>query len=403
MTDRERPLRVLTFLHAFEPGGVERVALRLHTAWAADGLDARLVMGRSEGAMRAEWPGLVPDAVFENGGLPTRHWETLWMILHLPRAIRRIRPDVLFCAGNSYTVVSVAMKLLLGRACPPIIAKMSNDLYRNDLPALARPFYRAWLRIQGRMLDRIVGMAPPMRAEIAETMHAAPERIAIIDDPSLDEADIMRLQQAQRTPAGAGRRFLAIGRLAGQKNFALLIEAFARMAKPADRLTILGEGPERAALEALARRLDVADRVLMPGHVNPIASALLDADALVMSSDYEGVPAVVAEALAAALRIVATQCSVSMDDLTGHGRFGLLVPVRDAAALAQAMDAIAALPFDAVAAREQARRFTVQIAAGRYWQEMESLVHRAHGAPHNRDGVTGRFHVTTPDPEPYER
>jgi hypothetical protein len=77
------------------------------------------------------------------------------------RRIRRHRPDVLFCAGNSYTVVAVTMRLVLGRRCPPILAKISNDLTRADLPAVARPFYRLWLRIQGRLL--IVWSAWPSR------------------------------------------------------------------------------------------------------------------------------------------------------------------------------------------------------------------------------------------------
>jgi glycosyltransferase involved in cell wall biosynthesis len=106
-----------------------------------------------------------------------------------------------------------------------------------------------------------------------------------------------------------------------------------------------------------------------------VSDALLAADALVMSSDYEGVPAVVPEALAAGLPVVSTDCSVSMADLLGHGRFGLLVPVRDEAALAGAMDRITALPFDLTAARAQARRFTVEIAAQSYIVEMQRLVH----------------------------
>ena len=373
-----RPLRVLTFLHAFEPGGVERVALRLHEAWRAQGLDARLVMGRTAGAMKREWPGLAFD-VLGSERIPSAAWETLWMIFHLPHAIRRIRPDVLFCAGNSYTIVAVAMRLLLGRACPPIVAKISNDLTRQDLPAPARPFYRAWLRIQGRMLDRLVGMAPPMREAIGTLMRADDARIAVIDDPSLAEADIRRMADArdaaQAAPRAPGRRFLAIGRLAAQKNFPLLLDAFARIAGPDDRLAIIGEGSARRALEAQVQRLGLSGKVRLPGHVSPLDAELAAADALVLSSDYEGVPAVVAEALAAGLPVVSTRCSVSMDDMLGGGRFGVLVPVGDAAALAQAMNTIGALQFDVSAARDQARRFTVEIASHRYRALMEGLAH----------------------------
>ncbi len=371
-----RPLRILTFLHSFEPGGVERVALRLHAAWTAQGLDARLVMGRTAGAMKREWPGLAYD-VLGNERIPSAHWETLWMIIHLPRVIRQTRPDVLFCAGNSYTIVAVMMQLLLGKACPPVVAKISNDLTRNDLPAPARPFYRVWLRIQGRRLDRLVGMAPPMREEIGTLMGVEDARIAVIDDPSLAEADIQRLSAARdaakHAQRGPGRRFLGIGRLAAQKNFALLIDAFARMAGPDDRLAIIGEGAGRKALEAQIERLGLGGKVRLPGHISPLDAELAVADALVMSSDYEGVPAVVAEALAAGLPVVTTRCSVSMEDMLGGGQFGLLVPVGDADALAKAMSDIAKLTFDEAAARAQSRRFTVEIASHRYRTVMENL------------------------------
>ena len=316
----ERPLVVMPFLHSYEPGGVERVALRLCGAWAAAGCDIRLVMGRGDGAMIDESPKSLPVHMIDSGPVSTAGWETLWMMIVLRRMIRRHRPDVLFAAGNTYAVVAVAMKLALGKACPPIVMKVSNDLVRRDLPAPARRVYRRWLRIQGRYIDHFVGLAEPMRAEIIDGMGVTPERVTIIDDPALDGAGLAALaaiaEARAARPARAGRHFVGVGRLAGQKNWPLLIEAFAAASGPDDWLTIVGEGSARTVLERQIARLGLGDRVALPGH-GPVPPVLAAADVFVLSSDYEGVPAVIIEALASGLPIVATDCSVSMRALVG--------------------------------------------------------------------------------------
>jgi len=360
-----RPLRILTFLHSFEPGGVERVALRLHQAWTRDGVDARLVMGREDGVQRREWPGLAYRSLAVPWLDPAR-FETLWLLARLPGAIRRERPDVLFCAGNTYAVVAVAMKLLLGRGCPPIVAKVSNDLSRADRGPVERWLYRAWLRIQGRLIDRFVGMAAPMAAEIGDAMRVAVDRVDVVNDPAISKAEIAGLAAIRPVCHGGGTRFVAVGRLVPQKNFPLLLKAFASAARPRDRLAIFGEGPERRALVERARELGLGRRVDLPGHVVPVADQFRAGDVFVMSSDYEGVPAVIIEALAAGLAIIATDCSVSMASLLGGGALGTLVPVGDAAALGRAMRAAATRCPDVLAARAQAGRFTIETAAEAY-------------------------------------
>ncbi|MGH1560229.1 hypothetical protein ACRAWD_26535 [Caulobacter segnis] len=64
--------------------------------------------------------------------------------------------------------MAVALKILLGRRCPPILLKVSNDLDRHDQPGWFRVFYRFWLKVQGGCLDHFVGMETPMRDEIRE-------------------------------------------------------------------------------------------------------------------------------------------------------------------------------------------------------------------------------------------
>ena len=368
------PLRVLTFLYSFAPGGVERIAARLHAAWVAQGIDARIVLADARIAPPMPLTAVTQVASHARAATLARF---VALLRGLPAIIVGDRTDVLFCAGNTYTALAVALRLTLGQRCPPILAKISNDLVRPDMPWLVRLFYRRWLRIQGRYIDHFVGMAPAMRAEIADLVGVSQDRISVIEDPALSAADLARLAAVRDGTLRnhAGRHYLAIGRLAPQKNFALLLDAFARIAKPEDRLRILGEGPERAALEAQAARLGIADKIEMPGHTDPLDIWLAAADAFVLSSDFEGVPAVVIEALAAGLPIIATDCCVSMGDLLGHGTLGTLVPVGDAAALGAAMAGVASSEPGATihARRSAARRFTIDHATGRYLELMRRL------------------------------
>lgn len=374
-----RPIKIMTCIHSLDPGGVERVALRLNAAWRDLGVETCVVVGRRSdtacsGATRiAQGLRCITISGAEGVG---RRTQLMWMLRNLPAIIRAERPDILFCPGNTYSSVAVGMRLILGRDCPPIVTKVSNDLKRRDMGMLLRFGYHRWLRIQGRFIDRFVAMAPAMVDEIASATGTPRQRIAIVNDPVLRGSELARFAGIHRASAvpGKGRHFMSIGRLMPQKNFGLLLAAFARMASPADRLTILGEGPERPLLTAQAKSLGIDDRVAMPGHVADLARWLADADIFVMSSDYEGVPAVLIEAIAANLSVVATDCSTSMGDLVGHGRFGTLVPVGDDAALAAAMDAAPSGQSDPAAALDHARRFTLERGAADYLALMRDMV-----------------------------
>lgn len=385
-----RPLRILTALYDFAPGGVERVAARLHAAWRADGIASALIVGDL-----AFPPPLPLTHVAQAEITPRRRGFAgfVALVLALRRQVRDDRPDVLFCPGNTYTVVAVFARLLIGPDCPPIIAKISNCLVRPDMPVPLRWLYRIWLRLQGRWIDHFVALAPAMRDEIAQFMAVAPDRISVIEDPALGTNDPGRLAAARDAAEysvrqnRAGRHYVAVGRLAPQKNFALLLDAFAQIANPEDRLTILGEGMERGTLERKVRELRLERLVNLPGHVDPLDSWLAQADALVMSSDYEGVPAVLIGALAAGMPVVATRCCVSMDDLLGHGQHGHIVPIGNPAALADAMASIVRPEPSHVAAarRAAATLHVIDQASGRYIAAMRALADHRTATAHPRE------------------
>lgn len=344
------PLRVLTFLHSFEPGGVERVALRLVRQWRDIGVDAPLFMGRSDGALRSE---LAVDLAHD---VPARRrWtaalETLWMIWTLPDAILASDPDVLFCAGNTYTIVVIAMKLLLGRRCPPVVAKVSNELTRPGQGKALHLLFTAWGWLQSCFVDVWVVMHPAMRGDVACLHPSTP--VMVIPDPALTLRQVEWLRDWRPRNGGpGGRRFVALGRLVPQKNYDLLLRAFAAGASPDDRLTIYGDGESRPGLERLAGQLGIVANVTFAGHVAHSSACLVGQDALLMTSHFEGIPATLVEGMTCGMPVVATDCGVGVRALVDDYRGGTLVARGDVAAfaaaiLAQAPGAAPAAPFDA--------------------------------------------------------
>ena len=363
-------MRIVIPVHSFEPGGVERVALRLAERWREAGHEVVIVLGRDRGPCRMTAPDL--DYRTRREPFATDRWETLWMIWSLLQVLFSERADIVFCPGSTYTVVCVAMKWLLGDLCPPVLVKISNDLERRDLPPVARQLYRWWLRLQGAWLERFVAIAQPMQEEIERELALPPGRTCVIADPALSERDLAALadcRKSEERPEGC--RYLTIGRLAGQKNQALLIEAFARHARPQDSLTIAGDGPKRASLVKLASDLGVGSRVDFAGHVDDVLPLFAAADVFVLSSHYEGAPAVIIEALAAGTPIATTDCCVSMDWLTGHGQFGVVVAPGARDALGSAMNAARTMQLDREAMKRLAATFTLERSGELYLREFE--------------------------------
>lgn len=154
-----------------------------------------------------------------------------------------------------------------------------------------------------------------------------------------------RFDNVAPLPAG-GPHLVAIGRLSEQKGFALLIEAVALAASghPDLHLTLVGDGALRSMIEARIAALGLTTRITLTGWLNEaqVRAALAAANALILPSFAEGLPVVVMEAMAAGRPVIATAIAGLPELVTDQ--VGWLVPAGDAAALAQAIDALAALP-----------------------------------------------------------
>jgi glycosyltransferase involved in cell wall biosynthesis len=169
-----------------------------------------------------------------------------------------------------------------------------------------------------------------------------------------------------------GPRILAIGNMRPQKNHPLLIRAFKKVVTKRDaRLLILGGDPGGNAegiktMKAYAQSLDLAEKVIIPGKVPNPTAYYLSANLFVLSSDYEGLPTVLIEALACGLSVVSTDCTYGPAEILAGGRYGSLTPVGDADALAHAILEALDSPRDPDALKRRAADFAPESVAENY-------------------------------------
>ena len=164
--------------------------------------------------------------------------------------------------------------------------------------------------------------------------HAIQKRGTVLDNP-LDTTRIPERHTGERK-----RTVVAAGRLHEQKNFDLLIRAFARFYKTHHdySLIIYGEGPEKEKLHKLASSLGISGAVELAGQSKTLLEDINDSGMFVLSSDYEGMPNVLIEAMACGLPCIATDCPIGgVRSLVTSGENGLLIPVGDEDALHDAM------------------------------------------------------------------
>jgi glycosyltransferase involved in cell wall biosynthesis len=191
--------------------------------------------------------------------------------------------------------------------------------------------------------DRVVTVCQAFEQELARE-GVERERITV-EHNSINPQEMTRHTDAGAIRAQLGikqgeRLVLAIGRLSREKAHVDLIIAFAelrRLAPDIDaKLMIVGDGPERRAIEDAARAADLSERVKMMGHQSDVASYYRAADVFVLPSHSEGSPYVLLEAMTAGAPIVATSVG-GVPEMVTHDETALLVPPRDPQAMAASL------------------------------------------------------------------
>ncbi|MCC6917110.1 MAG: glycosyltransferase [Nitrosomonas sp.] len=362
---------VALFVPSLRGGGAERAMVTLANSFAARGLTVDLLLASKNGPYLENVVSTVRVVDLQAG-------RVIKALLPLMRYLRREQPVAMLSAMGHANVTAILARMLAQVKTRVVVSERGlisgEHAIAQGLAARLNFILIPWLYPKA---DAICAVSQAASADLATFINLPRQRVQTLYNPF--DLPLIKMRAAEPVEhswfsPGQPPVLLSIGRLNEAKDFHILISAFARLRrKRAVRLMILGEGELRAYLQSVVSDCGLTgDDVQMPGFVNNPFIYLVRCSLFVLSSRREGLPGVLIEAMACGAPVVSTDCLSGPDEILEGGKWGKLVPVGDADALAAAMAAVLDTPRGQLPdVRQRARDFGLDRAVDTYLNILE--------------------------------
>ncbi len=348
-------------------GGIERVTLTLIEEFQNRGVSCYLALRQCRGDFLDEARRLTEVVEIAGDGIHR-------FVPRLSELIRKVRPTHLITA-----VPDVTLLTLIARWKADSGARIIQGAHLTQARIAHPRGVGGWIRstvernltrVASRYVDAIVAVSEGVDIELRNELGAPANKVFLIHNPivrevaaRIDESSVLKKEL----------RFIAIGRLSRQKGFDLLVRALAGV-KGGWRLDVYGAGPELDALTSLVEDCGLHGRIEFRGHTDDPNAALDAADWLIMPSRYEGFGLVLVEAMARGVPVISSDCPHGPGEIVDNGRFGVLVPAGDSAALAATLREVMAGQhrFDGELLRQRAVDFSVTTSVDKWLQLLQA-------------------------------
>jgi len=322
--------KILICLVDFSRGGSERIAIRLAADWVTAGREVTILCGHEGGGLRDTLDPRV-RLVMVDPPVARGFLSRFRLARAMASQVDRLKPQVIFLPGNYHLFLAPGLRR--ARARFVLTMKISNPLLPG---ALANPLGRLLFRHFARAIDGFAALTADFARDVKKL--APGKAVAVLHDPIY-----LRSTPGEPRARDGICHLLWAGRLEPQKDIGLALKTMSAMGAGA-HLAILGDGAMRAKTDAMIARLGLSGRVTRIGPVPDIDPYLAKADILLLTSHYEGQPAVVGEALAHGVPVVSTDCCSMLREVMTIPEAGRIVTGRDPLALAAALSEVFAAP-----------------------------------------------------------
>jgi len=393
-------MKIMMLVSSMGSGGAERVASTLMNAWAKRGDSVELVAtfsGRGTCFYKLADEVRLVYLADHVGKRRSRLGGYLARYRALRRLISQSRPDVVISFLTNVNVAAILANV--GLHVPAVVCEHNNpavdgrSMLWRFAPRLTYPFADAVTVLTESAVAPFKRMVPGVQKPFV-VPNPLPDEIFAMAKPAVLPT---LTQGAENTGPDVGRkRLVAVGRLHAQKQFNLLIEAFAALADSFTDwdLWIWGEGPERARLEALVSRLNLSGRIFLPGKTASPWSEMTASDVFAMSSKYEGLPMALMEAMALGIASIAFDCPSGPREIMRDGRDGMLIPPDDVQSFTEGLsrlfgDGDLRMHLGQSAARSIKERYSIECVLDQ-WSELFLSIGVAQSSAHGGDSAFAR-------------
>jgi glycosyltransferase involved in cell wall biosynthesis len=333
-------IKVVFFISNFKVGGSEKSILNLLKNLNQDNFQKSLLLQKKIGDLIIEIPSdvLIRElSTFYPGS-------TLFSLI---KYMYQEKPDIIMSVFPRLNIITILAKILSRSKTKIIISERStfsrlskyaahkiyNKLISHSiLPILAKIFYKR--------ADLIICVSRGVADDISKIIGKLPS-IMVIYNPVLDD-NILEFIKEPLTSLNINNPslpiILAVGRVTKAKDYPTMLKAFSIVLEemPAN-LLIIGDGEDRKKIENIIKELDISKNVFLFGFQKNPLKYMAKADVFVLSSILEGFPNVLVEAMACGVPVVSTDCQSGPNEIIEDGKNGLLVPVGNEKAIAEAI------------------------------------------------------------------
>ena len=362
------------FIPDLNGAGAEMVAVNLANEMARQGYNVHMTLMRKQGDYLSH---LHPNITVFDLQIPVNQnsrYKFKHVVGPLTNYLREQKPDAMIVYSWPLTF-HAALTKKIARSCTKIIASehICWSAYLKPKRFFRRLKIRLGMALAYRLNDVTLNVSLDASRDLERFAFLPKHFVNTIYNPYRPQ--INEQEKNVLSSWNGCYKILSVGRLSNQKNYPLLLEALALVRKNLDAsLVILGRGEHEAILKEQAKNLGISKYVSLAGFVEQPLAYYQQADLYVMSSDYEGLPNVLLEALSQGLPIVSTNCPTGPREILDNGKFGLLSPVGDAESLAENIVQSLTKQHDKEKLIERSQIFNVETITKQYLSLIEKQV-----------------------------